>query len=117
MLLHWHAHPQFLPAKFGTDIAQCLHFLVLKSRILVASGHPSKAFSIALRASSTAERHRLIRILMEGLTDLSTILNDLSEFKAAQDLAEAALPFVSLDEVRTIGSNHVSWLKRGHFLV
>ena len=42
-----------------------------------------------------AERYSLIPILTETLGVLSAILNELSEFDAARDVAEAALPSVS----------------------
>jgi hypothetical protein len=77
------------------DIAQRLHLLVLKAKIFAAGGQPIKGFSITLRAASMAERYSLISILTEALGVLSVILNELSEFNAAKDIAEAALPSVS----------------------
>ncbi|KAK4609122.1 Anaphase-promoting complex subunit 5 [Fulvia fulva] len=76
----------------GTDIAQRLHFLLLKAKIFAAGGQAPKGFSIALRATSTAERLLLVPVLLEGLTILSRILIDLSEFEMAQNIIEAALP-------------------------
>jgi len=80
----------------GEDIAQRLHFLVLKARVFAAGGKATKGFSIALRAASTAERYRLIPVLLEALTALAVILNDISEFEAARDIVEATLPAVCM---------------------
>ena len=57
-------------------------------------GQPTKGFSIALRAASTAERHRLVPVMLEALAALAIIFNDISEFEAARDFVEAALPMV-----------------------
>lgn len=76
------------------DIANRLHFLVLKSTIFALSGQATKGFSIALRAASTAARLRLLPTLLEAITALAIILNDLSEFDAARRLLDAALPMV-----------------------
>ncbi|KAK0294187.1 APC5 protein [Friedmanniomyces endolithicus] len=76
------------------DIANRLHFLVLKSTIFALSGQATKGFSIALRAASTAARLRLLPTLLEAITALAIILNDLSEFDAARRLLDAALPMM-----------------------
>ncbi|EME38918.1 hypothetical protein DOTSEDRAFT_75580 [Dothistroma septosporum NZE10] len=76
----------------GTDIAQRLQFLLLKAKIFAAGGQAPKGFSIALRATSTAERLLLVPVLLEGLTVLTHILLGLSEFEMAQNIMEAALP-------------------------
>lgn len=76
----------------GGDIAQRLQFLLLKARIFALGGHASKGFSIALRATSTAERHLLLPVLFEGLAVLSRILLELSEFSMASDICDATLP-------------------------
>ena len=80
------------------DIAQRIHLLVSKAAIFLAGGQAAKGMSIIIRAASTAERYRLISVLIEALQVLTAILNELSEFKAARDLAEDALPRVSLVE-------------------
>ncbi|TKA52299.1 hypothetical protein B0A55_11503 [Friedmanniomyces simplex] len=76
------------------DIAQRLHFLVLKSTIFALSGQATKGFSVALRAASTAARLRLLPTLLEAIAALATVLNDLSEFDAARRLLDAALPMM-----------------------
>ncbi|KAK3662139.1 APC5 protein [Elasticomyces elasticus] len=76
------------------DIAQRLHFLVLKSTIFALSGQATKGFSIALRAASTASRLNLVPCVLEAIGALATILNDVSEFEAAKRLLDAALPMV-----------------------
>ena len=68
----------------------------MKCRVFAASGQAAKGFSLAMRAASTAERCRLIPVLIEALAALAVILNDLSEFEAARDLLEATLPLVGL---------------------
>ena len=78
------------------DIAQRLHLLVLKAKVFAAGGQPIKGFSIALRAASTAERCLLVNVLIEALGVLGAILLVLSEFEAARDLVQAALPYVRL---------------------
>lgn len=85
------------------DIAQRLHLLVLKAKIFTAGEQPIKGFSITLRAASMAERYSLISILTEALGVLSAILNELSEFEAAKDVAGAALPSVSRKERTLVG--------------
>lgn len=80
----------------GTDLAQRLYFLILKARIFAAGGQASKGFSIALRATSTAERHLLLPVYLEGLAVLSRILIDLSEFEAARSILEFAIPHALL---------------------
>ncbi|KXT10657.1 hypothetical protein AC579_6348 [Pseudocercospora musae] len=74
------------------DIAQRLHFLLLKARIFALAGQAPKGFSIALRATSTAERHLLLPILFEGLTILARVLLELGEFTMVSALCDATLP-------------------------
>ncbi|KAF2160284.1 hypothetical protein M409DRAFT_70619 [Zasmidium cellare ATCC 36951] len=78
----------------GTDMAQRLHLLILKSRIYLAGGQAVKGFAVSLRATSTAERHLLMPVLHEGLAVLARILIELSEYAVARDLIEATLPQV-----------------------
>lgn len=81
-----------LKASRSTDIAQRLHWLILKARVFAASGKAAKGFSLTLRATATAERHLLIPILLEGLALLSKVLISLSEFTTARDILASALP-------------------------
>ncbi|KAK4966472.1 APC5 protein [Elasticomyces elasticus] len=76
------------------DIAQRLHFLVLKSNIFALSGQATKGFSIALRAASTASRLNLVPCALEAIGALAAILNDLSKFDTARQLLDAALPMM-----------------------
>ncbi len=77
------------------DLAQRLQLLVLKSKVFAAAGQPMKGFSIILRAALTAERHKIVPVLVEALAVLCTILISLGEFAAAKELLEAILPHVS----------------------
>ncbi|KAK1093363.1 APC5 protein [Friedmanniomyces endolithicus] len=88
------AHIRQTEGHSPADIAHRLHFLVLKSTIFALSGQATKGFSIALRAASTAARLRLLPTLLEAITALATVLNDLSEFDAARRLLDAALPMM-----------------------
>nr|QEJ80696.1 putative anaphase-promoting complex subunit 5 protein [Teratosphaeria zuluensis] len=83
-----------LKSNAGSDIAQRLHFLVLKARIFAAAEQPLKAFSIALRAASTAQRLHLIPTALEAIAGLANILNDLKEFDASRALLESAMPLM-----------------------
>lgn len=74
------------------DLAQRLFWLISKARIFTEAGRAAKGFSICLRATSTAERHLLVPIMLEGLAVLGRILIDVGEFEAAKDLYESALP-------------------------
>ncbi|CAK3780641.1 Anaphase-promoting complex subunit 5 [Lecanosticta acicola] len=74
------------------DIAHRIYFLLLKARIFAAGGQASKGFAIVLRATATAERQLLVTLFMEGVAVLSKVLIELSEFGAARDIVEAALP-------------------------
>lgn len=69
--------------------------LVLKASVFAAAGKPEKGFSLVIRAASRAERAGLVPVLLEALAELGGILNKVAEFKAARDIAEAALPQVS----------------------
>jgi anaphase-promoting complex subunit 5 len=80
------------PGGGNPDLALRLHFLILKARIFTAAKRAAKGFSIALRATSTAGRHLLIPVLLEGLAVLSNILSELSEFETARDLLASAIP-------------------------
>ncbi|KAK3072740.1 APC5 protein [Teratosphaeriaceae sp. CCFEE 6253] len=88
------AHIRRLKARSSADIAQRLHFLVLKSIIFTMSGHATKGLSVALRAAATASRLRLLPALLEAIAALAHVLNDLSEFDATGRLLEAALPLM-----------------------
>nr|QEJ80707.1 putative anaphase-promoting complex subunit 5 protein [Teratosphaeria gauchensis] len=83
-----------LKSNAGSDIAQRLHFLVLKARIFAAAEQPLKAFSIALRAASTAQRLHLIPTALGAIAGLANILNDLKEFDASRALLESAMPLM-----------------------
>ena len=67
---------------------------MLKAKIFATGGQASKGFSIALRAASSAARLFLMPTLLEALTVLAAILNELFEFGAARDILKAALPMV-----------------------
>ncbi|KAK5114243.1 hypothetical protein LTR85_010308 [Meristemomyces frigidus] len=87
-------HIRSLKGTSSADIAHRLHYLVLKAKIFALSQQPTKCFSIALRAASTARRHSLIPVLLEALNMLAAILNDLFEFGAARDILESTLPWI-----------------------
>jgi len=76
------------------DIGHRLHFLTLKCKIFALSGQPTKCFSIAIRAASSALRHQLYPTAMEALAALAAILNELGEFNAARDILESSIPMV-----------------------
>lgn len=78
------------------DIAKRLLLHDLKMRIFAKSGHASKGFTIALRTASIAERHYLQPILLKVLHGIAVILLDQTEYEAANELCEAALPKVQL---------------------
>lgn len=88
-----------LQSRFVTDrmldIAHRLQLLVLKGRILCHGGKSSKAFSIAVRAVATAQRLRVIPVLVEAVALFGKVLNGLSEFAGCKNLVEATLPMVS----------------------
>ncbi|KAK5136177.1 hypothetical protein LTR08_004014 [Meristemomyces frigidus] len=88
------AHSRRLKGLASADVAHRLHYLVLKAKIFATSGQAIKGFSIALRTASTAARVFLMPTLLEALSVLAAILNDLSEFGAARDVLEAALPLI-----------------------
>lgn len=79
----------------SADIAQLLHLLALKSKIFAVTDQSAKGLSLALRVASTAQQHSLISVLMTAFGVLGRILVDLSEFDAARETLEAALPHVS----------------------
>ena len=74
------------------DIAIQTRLLILKSRILVESGHSLKAFSLVTRAAQIAHRGRVLPSLWESIGLLATILNELREFAAAIDLLQSVMP-------------------------
>lgn len=74
------------------DLAQRLFWLILKTRIFAEAGRAAKGFSICLRATSTAGRHLLVPIMLEGLVVLGRILIEVGEFEAAREMYESALP-------------------------
>jgi hypothetical protein len=63
-------------------------------RIFAKSGHASKGFTLALRTASIAERHYLQPVLLKVLHGIAVILLDQTEYEAAKELCEAALPKV-----------------------
>lgn len=74
------------------DISHRIRLLILKANVWARAGRPSKGFSIALRAASSAHRALLPPALWEAVASLATIFLDLGEFEAAKDLVEAILP-------------------------
>lgn len=74
------------------DIAVQTRLLNLKSRILIESDHPLKAFSLVTRAAQIAYRGRMLPALWESIGLLAIILNDLCEFTAAADLLLSIMP-------------------------
>ncbi|KAI5357428.1 Putative tetratricopeptide-like helical domain superfamily, anaphase-promoting complex subunit 5 [Septoria linicola] len=76
----------------GTDLAQRLHWLIQKARIFALAGRATKGLSICLRATSTAQRHLLVPVMLEGLSVLGKVLLEVGEFEAARAMYESALP-------------------------
>ncbi|KAI7496783.1 hypothetical protein KC367_g6434 [Hortaea werneckii] len=77
-----------------TDAGHCLYLLTLKCRILSACNQSPKAFSTAIRAVASSARLLFVPTFLEGLVALARVLNDLSEFSAAQRLLHACMPMV-----------------------
>ncbi|KIX05186.1 uncharacterized protein Z518_06058 [Rhinocladiella mackenziei CBS 650.93] len=76
------------------DVAVHTRLLVLKARILAESGHPLKGFTLVTRAAQIAYRGRVLPLLWESIGTLATILNDMREFHAADDLLVSIMPQV-----------------------
>jgi anaphase-promoting complex subunit 5 len=74
------------------DIAQHLHWMVTKCRIMAVSGNALNAFSVCMRAASTASRLRLIIPMLEATAALANLLNQLRDYSAAIDLLDSVLP-------------------------
>nr|POE62527.1 anaphase-promoting complex subunit 5 [Quercus suber] len=87
-------HLRCLRTSPGPDVAQRLLLLVCKARVFTAASQPARAFSIALRAASTAHRLLLIPVMLEASTVLAHVLIDLNEFTSCVALVEALLPAV-----------------------
>lgn len=76
------------------DVLPQVKLLNAKASLLAKCGHPLKGLTIVLRAASTAYRARLLPALWEATTNLSHILNELSEFAPAVFLLSAIVPQV-----------------------
>ncbi|RMY67274.1 hypothetical protein D0863_07903 [Hortaea werneckii] len=76
------------------DAGHGLYLLTLKCRILSACNQSPKAFSTAIRAVASSARLLLVPTFLEGLVALARVLNDLSEFSAAQRLLHACMPMI-----------------------
>ena len=61
------------------------------------AGLPTKGFSIALRAASSAQRAMVLPVMWEAVGALCVILIDLSEFAAARSLVDAIMPQVRMN--------------------
>ena len=75
-----------------TDISYLTHLLNLKARVLIASNHPLKSFSMIIRAAQLSFRSRILPSLYESLTLLSHVFLALREFQPACDLLTSILP-------------------------
>ncbi|KAI6852525.1 hypothetical protein KC364_g105 [Hortaea werneckii] len=78
----------------SADAGHGLYLLTLKCRILSGCNQSPKAFSTAIRAVASSARLLLVPTFLEGLVALARVLNDLSEFSAAQRLLHACMPMV-----------------------
>jgi anaphase-promoting complex subunit 5 len=76
------------------DINVQTRLLNLKSRILIQSDHPLRAFSLVARAAQVAYRGRILTSLWESVGLLATILNHLKEFIPAIDVLQSVMPQV-----------------------
>jgi anaphase-promoting complex subunit 5 len=83
-----------LTLRTSLDVAKRLLLHDMKIRIYAKSGHASKGFTLALRTASIAERHFLLPILFKIVHGIAVILLDQTEYEAAKELCEAALPKV-----------------------
>ena len=73
-----------------------IKLLILKARLFAKAGLPTKGFSIAMRAASSAQRAMIMPAMWEAIGALSVILIDLGEFDAARSLVDTIMPQVSL---------------------
>jgi anaphase-promoting complex subunit 5 len=78
-----------------TDIVRRIKLLILKARLFAKAGLPTKGFSIAMRAASSAHRAMIMPAMWEAIGALCVILIDLGEFGAARSLVDAIMPQVS----------------------
>ncbi|KAI7126873.1 hypothetical protein KC352_g31927 [Hortaea werneckii] len=83
-----------LKTAHSADAGHGLYLLTLKCRILSGCNQSPKAFSTAIRAVASSARLLLVPTFLEGLVALARVLNDLSEFSAAQRLLHACMPMV-----------------------
>ncbi|KAI7351280.1 hypothetical protein KC320_g5017 [Hortaea werneckii] len=83
-----------LKTAHSADAGHGLYLLTLKCRILSGCNQSPKAFSTAIRAVASSARLMLVPTFLEGLVALARVLNDLSEFSAAQRLLHACMPMV-----------------------
>ena len=66
--------------------------MTLKAKIFAAAGQPERGFSAAVRAASTAMRARILPALWDAVGALAGILNELEEYRAANELLAAIMP-------------------------
>lgn len=78
----------------NNDIIIHARLLNTKARILCASSHPLKSFTIVLRAAQLAYRALALSPLWESIGLLAHILTVLREYSAATDLLSAIVPRV-----------------------
>ncbi len=78
----------------SSDISHLSHLLNLKARVLIASNHPLKSFSIVIRSAQLSYRARILPSLYESITLLSQVLISLREFQSASELLTSILPQV-----------------------
>jgi anaphase-promoting complex subunit 5 len=82
----------------GSDVHQRVTMLLMKSELLARTGHPERAFSVALRAASVAFKARLMPSLWNAVGQLANVLNSLGEYEAAARLLSAVIPQVRMDK-------------------
>ncbi|KAG9832935.1 hypothetical protein KCU98_g12608, partial [Aureobasidium melanogenum] len=78
----------------SADIVRRIKLLTLKARLFAKAGLPTKGFSIAMRAASSAQRAMIMPAMWEAVGALCVILIDLGEFDAARSLVDAIMPQV-----------------------
>ncbi|KAI5272789.1 hypothetical protein E4T47_03842 [Aureobasidium subglaciale] len=78
----------------SADIVRRIKLLILKARLFAKAGLPTKGFSIAMRAASSAQRAMIMPAMWEAVGALCVILIDLGEFGAARSLVDAIMPQV-----------------------
>ncbi|CAD0086781.1 unnamed protein product [Aureobasidium vineae] len=78
----------------SADIVRRIKLLILKARLFAKAGLPTKGFSIAMRAASSAQRAMIMPAMWEAVGALCVILIDLGEFDAARSLVDAIMPQV-----------------------